>query len=93
MLDLKIDRLQLEINNAAGHEHRIGPIAQRAAALLAEHIDIQYREGRARLEGNIVGVTAQPVNVDLNRTSDEQAARTVADAWLDALAMRLTWQR
>ena len=93
MLDLKIDRLQLEINNAAGHEHRIAPIAERAAALLAERIDIQYRDGRARIDGNIGGITARPINLDLTRTSDEHAAQTVADAWLDALAMRLTWQR
>jgi hypothetical protein len=90
MLDLKIDCLQLEINNAAGHEHRIGAIAERAAAMLAEHIDIQYRDGRARLEGDGGGITARPINLDLNRTSDEHAARVVADAWLDALALRLT---
>jgi hypothetical protein len=90
MLDLKIDRLELKINNAAGHEHRIGPIAERAAALLAEHIDILYHDGRAHLEGAGT-ITARPIDVDLNRTSDEHAARVIADGWLDAL--RLTWQR
>jgi hypothetical protein len=89
MLDLKIDRLQLEINDAAGHEHRIGGIAQRAAALFAEQIDIRYGDGRSYPSQSVGSVGARPVNLDLNRTSDEHAASNIARAWLDALALRL----
>ena len=89
MLDLKIDRLQIDINDAAGHEHRIGGIAERAAALFAEQIDIRYGGGQSYPSRNVGNVEGQPVRLDLNRTSDEQAARSIAGAWLDALALRL----
>ena len=89
MLDLKIDRLQLEINNAAGHEHRIGGIAQRAAALFAEQIDIRYGNGGSYPSQNMGSVGARPVSLDLSRTGDEHAAQSIARAWLDALALRL----
>ncbi len=89
MLDLKIERLQIAVNDAAGHEHRIGGIAERAAALFAEQIDIRYGGGRSYSSRSIGSVGGQPVSLDLNRTSDEQAARSIARAWLDALALRL----
>ena len=89
MLDLKIDRLRIEINDAAGHEHRIGGIAERAAALFAQQIDIRYGDGRSYPSRNAGSVAARPVSLDLSRTSDEQASRSIAKAWLDALALRL----
>ncbi len=39
MIDLKIERLRLNIQNAAGHEHRIEPIALRALTLLANKLE------------------------------------------------------
>jgi hypothetical protein len=89
MPDLNIERLQLEINDAPGHEHRIAGIAQRATALLAEQIDIRYGGGRGWFPKKVDSVHAGPVEVDLNRIGDEQAARSIADAWLQALALRL----
>jgi hypothetical protein len=32
---LKIDRLILNVENGTGHEHRVGPITERAVALFA----------------------------------------------------------
>ena len=37
-MDIDIELLQLTIDDAAGHEHRIRPIAMRAAQILAERL-------------------------------------------------------
>ena len=88
--DIKIDRLQLRIDSAAGHEHRIGPIAQRAAALLAERIDERWKAAhRVSSDQHQQSITAAPLNMNLNNVSDEQAAGEIANAWLDALSVRL----
>jgi hypothetical protein len=89
MPNWEIDRLQLEITGAAGHEHRIGGIAQRAAELFAEQIDLGYSSQGGGPSRQIQSVTARPVGLDLSRTSDEQAARSIAGAWMEALALRL----
>jgi hypothetical protein len=83
MFDLKIDRLRLNIDNAAGHEHRLQPIALRAVALLASRLD-----GRGGLEASRERwdtLAAQPVDLQLNVMSDEQAAESIATAWTNAL--------
>lgn len=86
MLDLKIECLRIELHDVAGHEHRVGCIVQRAAALLTEQLQLRYGNGvyPARSEQRL---KAPPISFDLNRISDESAARAVADAWLDALAL------
>jgi hypothetical protein len=80
MFDLKIERLRLNIGNAAGHEHRVRPIALRAVALLAERLD-GIKISRARWDS----VSAQPVDLHLNVMSNEQAASGIATAWANAL--------
>ncbi len=84
MSDLEIQHLRLTFRNAQGHEHRIAPIAERAMAMLAERMD-----ERARRAASAPPDSAPPVQVDLTTTGDEQAARQIADACLDALALRL----
>ena len=83
MIDLKIERLKLNIDNAAGHEHRIHPIALRALALLAARLDGPrgIKVSRARWDA----IAAEPVDLQLNTMSDEQAAEGVANAWANAL--------
>ena len=44
MLNLNIDSLALKITNAEGHEHRIRPIAARAAAIFAERVEVYCGE-------------------------------------------------
>ncbi|HEV2962504.1 MAG TPA: hypothetical protein VG649_11805 [Candidatus Angelobacter sp.] len=83
MLDIKIDSLRINMENAAGYEHRIRPIATRAAAILADRLG-DY--GGAR---EVDSLQASPVNVNLGTASDEEAARKIADAWLEALALKL----
>jgi hypothetical protein len=89
MLDLTIERLRLNMNDAAGHEHRIGPIAARAAALFADRLEERFGERYSQDSGRMAGISAAPIRLDLNRMNDERAANHVANAWLDALALRL----
>jgi hypothetical protein len=88
MLELKIDRLVLNVANGAGHEHRFGPIAERAAALFAEGALKLFERETARPDvfGSLRG---DSVNLNLNSSSNEQAARAIADAWMQALALKL----
>jgi hypothetical protein len=83
-MDLKIERLKFNISNAAGHEHRIRPIALRAVALLAERLDGPTGLSRDRWDA----VAATPIDLHLNVTSNEQAAEGIATAWANALTRK-----
>jgi hypothetical protein len=90
MLDFKISLLTLNFENAFGHEHRLQPIALRAATVLAERLGVHYRAaGRSPHSLDLDAIGAPPLSLDLNRTSDEQAARQIAGVWLKALAPHL----
>jgi hypothetical protein len=87
-MDIDIELLQLTIDDAAGHEHRIRPIAMRAAQILAERL--QEREGRLPGRGSHVPrVHAGALRVDLNRMNNERAALSIATAWIEALTVKL----
>ena len=83
MVDLKIERLKLNINNAAGHEHRVRPIALRAVALLAQRLD--GASGLSVSRDRWDAVAAAPIDLHLNVMSNEQAAQGIATAWANAL--------
>jgi hypothetical protein len=86
VFDLKIERLRLTIRNAAGHEHRIQPIALRALALLADQLDgpnMSVVSGR-----QFDALTARPIDLNLSEVSDEQAAAGIASVWANALTAR-----
>jgi hypothetical protein len=90
MVDLTIESLQLQVQNAAGHEHRMHDIAQRAATIFGERLGERYR----RADGvpvnlHLDAVTAPVLQLDLNHISDDEAASQVASAWLNAHALRL----
>lgn len=89
MFDLKIERLRLNIANAAGHEHRIEPIALRAVALLAERLDGPRASANLPLaQRQWEALSTEPVDLQLNVMSDEQAAEGIANAWANALTAR-----
>ncbi len=89
MVDLKIERLRLNIQDAAGHEHRLHPIALRAVALLAERLDGASGFGvNALSRRQVDALNADPVDLQLNMMSDEQAAEGIAAAWANALTAR-----
>jgi hypothetical protein len=86
MLELKIDQLNLNIQSAAGHEHRIQPIAARAAVIFAARLNERWPDGGGYPDsGSIDSLSAPPLNLNLNDVSDEQAAHEIATAWLEAL--------
>ena len=88
--DLSITSLALTINNAEGHEHRIRPIAARAAVIFAERLEGFYAEApESSGSRNVSGVSASPVDVDLSTLTDEHAARSIASAWLEAVVLKL----
>jgi hypothetical protein len=86
MFDLKIDRLRLNIDNAAGHEHRLQPIALRAVALLAARLDGPPRLEVSRERWDTIAT--ERVDLQLNVMSDEQAAEGIATAWVEALTRK-----
>ncbi len=83
-LDLRIELLRLTIHNAAGHEHRLGPIAARAAAILAERLDARRTSGPPVPTGP-TPLAAAPARVDLARMSNDAVAHEIAGAWLAGL--------
>jgi len=86
VFDLKIERLQLTIQNAAGHEHRIQPIALRALVLLAHQLDGPNATGL--FSRQLHALVAEPIDLDLSHVSDEQAAEGIAHTWADSLTGR-----
>jgi hypothetical protein len=88
-LDVTIDRVSLEFENAAGWEDRVDSMTERAVGLLGRHLD--EWAARMRLPGriDIDAATAGPVLVDVGQASDAEIAEAIATAWLDALAERL----
>ena len=90
MQDLNVDRLGLSFSNVQGHEHRIRPIAARAAAIFAERVEVYCgNAGPLPAARNVGSVSAAPLNLNLRTMTDEQAAQSIATAWLEALALRL----
>jgi hypothetical protein len=86
--ELTIDLLRLNLENGDGHEHRVGPIAERAAALFAEKAALSLKLQASR-SAVFESLANEPIDLDLNVTSNEQAAGAIADAWLQALTLRL----
>jgi hypothetical protein len=90
LYDLNIGSLGLTINNAQGYEHRIRPIAGRAAALFAERLEGFSAEASGLPEfRSVIRVSALPVSVDLTTMTDEDAAASIARAWLEAVTLKL----
>jgi hypothetical protein len=90
MPDVTIDQLHLSVDNAAGHEHRIGPIAERAVTILARRWSERFAPGAGLPESLVIGdLNAQPVFLDLGQISDEQSSERIAGALLEALGLEL----
>jgi hypothetical protein len=90
MPDITIGSLRLEIADAAGHEHRAHDIALRATKIFATRLGEKCREAAGLPRAVCLdAIMAPALNLDLNRTSDEQAAGQIAGAWLEALAPHL----
>ena len=85
--ELQIDRLLINVTNAAGHEHRVRGITSRAISLLAEGWETRLRaEPGSRA---VRSIAPKQVDLTLGRMGDEEAARLLADAMLETLALEL----
>jgi len=82
--DLTIDHLNLNLSNAAGHEHRLDSIARRAFDLLSERLPsgLEASTHFDRLE-------VEPLSLRLATMSDDEAANALADALAEALLLKL----
>jgi hypothetical protein len=90
MPELTIDQLHVSVENATGHEHRIGPIAERAVAIFAGRLSERLAPGASSPQSSVIGdLSAQLLSLDLSHTSDEQASERIAGALLEALAREL----
>jgi hypothetical protein len=90
VFDLKISSLALAFENSSGHEHRMQPIALRAANVLAERFSASYRVGgQLPRSARLNTITAPALSIDLAHTSDEQAAHQIAGSWFAALVPHL----
>jgi hypothetical protein len=90
MLNLNIDSLVLNFTNAEGHEHRIRPIAARAAAIFAERA-AEYFEKNSNMSGSRAMDCANtlPVSVNLRAMTDDHIAWDIANTWLQAITLKL----
>ena len=90
MLDLSIDRLQLNIENAAGQEHRIRPITTQAVTILANRLGERWAaEEQTPDMKNLESLSVPPVSLDLYHMSDKQAAGAIAQAIFEVLILKL----
>ena len=90
MTKLSINTLQLNLQNAAGHEHRVSAIARRATTLFAEQVSRRVSAGTSRAESvRLQCLSAVPLQVELGSMSNEQAATALDGAWLQAVSLTL----
>jgi hypothetical protein len=85
MSEWRIDRVRLRVDNAAGHEHRLEPLARLAAALVAERLARGPASDEPAPPSGAARLRAPSVRVNLAVMSDRAAARRIASAWLAAL--------
>jgi hypothetical protein len=88
-MDLRIDLLKMNILTASGQEHRIQPIALRAATVLAERLSAHQIAGARATSRTVDAVTAPPVSIDMGRLGDKDAADHIVDACFAALLQHL----
>lgn len=86
---IDIQRVVVRLSNAAGHEHRVGPIAQQAARMLALRIQERAAQFGSGGETALDLLTSSPLQFDLAATTDHDAATHIAEAWFETLAARL----
>jgi hypothetical protein len=87
--ELAIERLNLQISNASGHEHRVQSIAELAAALIGEELVLFGRNLASSRPTALNTLTPQPVSLDLNRMDNESCARALADSVMSAIRLQI----
>jgi hypothetical protein len=85
MADFFIDTLSLRIEGAAGHEHRIEPIARHAAALLASRLQHGSFPTARSEPSQSAAISGPAQGFDFTTVGDAEAAERIATAWLAAI--------
>ena len=90
MLELNVDRLEIQITGAGGHEQRVREIAARAMERLGELAGERWAVAeQLSATRSIDRLAVTPVDLDIGRMTDEAAAEAIARAILDATTARL----
>jgi hypothetical protein len=89
MLDLTIESLHLQLEDARDQQHRVRSISTRAVFLLLERLDLWTADGRLDAASKLPSIAVPPVTVDLKQRSDEQVAQSIAAALEQAIATHL----
>jgi hypothetical protein len=89
VIDLRIDRISLELHAATGHEHRVQPIVARAAALLGERLVVLGNELPDPPPAAVEALSAAPLCLDLAGMGNEEASNRIADGMLEAIVPHL----
>lgn len=85
MSELEINRLNLSIHDATGHEHRVEDITRLALDLTAERLPMRLANAI-----DLESLAVAPIQLQLGAMSDEEAADHIASVILEALTLKLT---
>jgi hypothetical protein len=83
VLDLKIERLRLNVHDVGGQSHRLKSIAERAVALVADRLS-----GDGNAPAKHRDDSGNEVRIDLGRMTNEQVAERLADSLMAAVRSR-----
>ena len=89
MTDLHIERLTLQICNAAGQEHRVQGIAAMAMTMIGEEL-VELGKGATGADSKRVdSLASHLVSVDLLHSDDATCARAMAVSVMQAIRLRV----
>ncbi len=89
MTEFQIESLVIKIDNAAGHEHRLRPVADEASRLLAARVEEHWGGRGPRGERTLDSLAAPSLDIDLHTSTNHEAATSIANAWFESLAAHL----
>jgi hypothetical protein len=89
MTDLDIERIHLQISNAAGQEHRVQGITAMAMAMIGEELVELGRGATGSEPKRVDSLASQPVTVDLQQGDDVTCARAMAMSVMQAIRLRV----
>jgi len=89
MTELNIERIHLQISNAAGQEHRVQGITAMAMAMIGEEL-VELEKGATGSDSKRVdSIASEPVSVDFQQSDDATCARAMAISVMQAIRLRV----
>jgi hypothetical protein len=89
MTDLNIERIHLQISNAAGQEHRVQGITAMAMAMIGEELVELGKLVKGSDSTRVDSLAAQSLSVDLQQSDDAACARAMAVSVMQAIRLRV----